>query len=284
MNISTKISGDAFRKNCDIWFACTTDEILSTAVQKVRQHTETTFDYINCFSPDSLKDGCNVFCKTDYIAYLIEYMEKLNPDCHINIVTSQSDYSITNEIIAAAKSRINADFFSINCESENATPIPLGIANTFCTITLKTNFTKNNNPSRLLYVNHRSQTNPSQREWLYPHFKKCDWATIRFPWSKGKTDEYQEEMADHKFIVCPRGNGIDTHRLWEALYSGIIPVVVRHRTHNWADGNLPILFVDDYREVTESLLNQTYSAFNTKTWNHEMLDISYWMNLIRKST
>jgi hypothetical protein len=28
-----------------------------------------------------------------------------------------------------------------------------------------------------------------------------------------------------KFVACPRGNGTDTHRFWETLYRGSIPVV-----------------------------------------------------------
>lgn len=31
--------------------------------------------------------------------------------------------------------------------------------------------------------------------------------------------------ANYKFIAAPRGNGIDTHRFWESLYRGSIPVV-----------------------------------------------------------
>ena len=36
---------------------------------------------------------------------------------------------------------------------------------------------------------------------------------------------YYKKVAAHKFVVAPRGNGIDTHRLWEALYLGCVPVV-----------------------------------------------------------
>ena len=33
--------------------------------------------------------------------------------------------------------------------------------------------------------------------------------------------------AQFKFVACPRGNGTDTHRFWETLYRGSIPVVKR---------------------------------------------------------
>lgn len=39
-------------------------------------------------------------------------------------------------------------------------------------------------------------------------------------------EEYLRDLASHKFCLCIRGNGIDTHRFWESLYLGVIPVVV----------------------------------------------------------
>lgn len=33
--------------------------------------------------------------------------------------------------------------------------------------------------------------------------------------------------ARYKFVACPRGNGLDTHRFWETLYRGSYPVVLR---------------------------------------------------------
>ena len=35
-------------------------------------------------------------------------------------------------------------------------------------------------------------------------------------------------MSKHNFVLAPWGNGIDTHRFWEILYSGSIPVTKKH--------------------------------------------------------
>lgn len=40
--------------------------------------------------------------------------------------------------------------------------------------------------------------------------------------------EFWEEMAQYKYVLCPRGNGFDTHRFWEALWLGCIPVVINN--------------------------------------------------------
>ena len=43
----------------------------------------------------------------------------------------------------------------------------------------------------------------------------------------GRTQpEYYEDMCHSKFVLCPVGTGVDTHRIYEALYCGAIPVVL----------------------------------------------------------
>jgi hypothetical protein len=38
-------------------------------------------------------------------------------------------------------------------------------------------------------------------------------------------EEYLHEMNKHKFVLCPVGHGPDTHRLWEAIALGCVPIV-----------------------------------------------------------
>jgi hypothetical protein len=48
------------------------------------------------------------------------------------------------------------------------------------------------------------------------------------------------------------------------------------------EGQLPILFIDDFREVTESLLENAYESFADKSnWNMNALTVSWWINQIR---
>jgi len=44
------------------------------------------------------------------------------------------------------------------------------------------------------------------------------------------------------------------------------------------------LFVDSYYEITEELLNTTYQSYKTKTWNPDMLKVSWWMKQFKDST
>lgn len=66
---------------------------------------------------------------------------------------------------------------------------------------------------------------------------------------------YLSELSRHRFAVCPRGNGIDTYRVWESLHLGVIPVVERSpHSSEWVKQGLPLLLIDDWHEVTPAFL------------------------------
>jgi hypothetical protein len=66
---------------------------------------------------------------------------------------------------------------------------------------------------------------------------------------------YLGELVRHRFGLCPRGNGIDTHRFWECQYLGVVPVVERSpHTEMWAQLGLPVVLLDDWSELTRDRL------------------------------
>ena len=38
--------------------------------------------------------------------------------------------------------------------------------------------------------------------------------------------EYFNYLATFRFAICPEGNGVDTHRLWECFYLRVVPIVL----------------------------------------------------------
>lgn len=85
-------------------------------------------------------------------------------------------------------------------------------------------------------------------------------------------DIYLTNLKKYKYCFCPRGNGIDTHRMWEALYMGCIPIVKRHITHEFENSDLPILFVDEWEDFN---FQDVEGNFNSK-----LLTMKYWRNKI----
>lgn len=52
------------------------------------------------------------------------------------------------------------------------------------------------------------------------------------------------------FVPCPRGNGVDSHRIWEALYLGSIPILLREDSFP-ALAEWPIWIVDSWSDVLD---------------------------------
>ena len=86
--------------------------------------------------------------------------------------------------------------------------------------------------------------------------------------------QYLGLLATHQFSACPRGNGIDTHRIWESLYLGVVPVVERSvLSEHWSACGLPLVLIDDWREVTPERLRHEAAALEP-AWNPGALQMS----------
>jgi hypothetical protein len=82
-------------------------------------------------------------------------------------------------------------------------------------------------------------------------------------------------------MICPRGNAIDCHRNWEVIYMRRVPVMKRHSYLEELYKDLPVLFVNDYSEVTEDLLKENDHLFQqAQTINLEYLTLPYFFDKI----
>ena len=131
----------------------------------------------------------------------------------------------------------------------------------------------------LVYMNYNIATNPREREPVFSLFKDKPWVTAVKGTNGRDFDLYLDNLYHHKFIICPAGNGVDTHRFWEALYMKSIPVVKRN-INNWFYRDLPVLYVNSWEDVTEELLNSAWPLFTKGTYKMEMLTFEYWKNKI----
>ncbi len=90
-------------------------------------------------------------------------------------------------------------------------------------------------------------------------------------------DEYARYSSDFQFIACPRGNGLDTHRFWESLYRGSIPIVLDSIWSQYIRRlNIPVLIVNkwDREEISQAVVSCTWSTFNPTLI--DPLWIEYW--------
>ena len=87
-----------------------------------------------------------------------------------------------------------------------------------------------------------------------------------------------------RFVASPPGWGWDCYRTWEALYLGVVPVLLRsHTPLDEAYEGLPVLFVDRYEDVTEELLESTWRRFGNESarFDFARLRVKYWASMIR---
>lgn len=99
--------------------------------------------------------------------------------------------------------------------------------------------------------------------------------------------KYSEIVKNHKYILCPRGNGLDTHRFWEALYRGSIPIVEKSK---WSESlkimDIPMIEVEssDPEQITRQVLasDESRDFENYHPKNVKALWIDYWERRFRK--
>ena len=55
----------------------------------------------------------------------------------------------------------------------------------------------------------------------------------------------------YKFCICPEGNGVDTHRLWEAFYVKTVPILLRSKFSEniQITTKLPMILLDSWKEL-----------------------------------
>ena len=131
-------------------------------------------------------------------------------------------------------------------------------------------------PSKLLFANFGSTH--SSRKIVWEHFcgthsrPPVPWATC-VPKSRLMQNNitggnpqlvgYYKELADHMFVLAPRGNGLDTHRVWEAFHLGVVPIVASSALDPlYRSTGLPIMIVDDWTQITKEVLVTAYKSFH----------------------
>ena len=69
-------------------------------------------------------------------------------------------------------------------------------------------------------------------------------------------DKYLEKMRQYKYVICLEGAGFDTHRNYEALLVGSIPIMINSTIKKiYDDWNLPSIFVDNWTQINSNFLS-----------------------------
>jgi hypothetical protein len=112
----------------------------------------------------------------------------------------------------------------------------------------------------LLYVNHSVNTNSKERGGINELFFNKSWAKVQ----NQRVDYYTflSELQKSKFMICPEGNAVDCHRNWEVLYMRRVPVMKKNVYLEYLLSDYPVLFVNNYAEITEEYLLSNEHLFD----------------------
>jgi hypothetical protein len=264
------------------------------------RHRDDYYCLVNTFDIEKTGDGNIIFTYPFYVAQLFNVIRHL--DKRFIIVTHNGDNRIDpNDVIYLnglgtiikkesyflPENVIKWHAINLNVFNSRIEGIPNGLENDmwFPDVDKKGKMLKKLNEERnyrnLLYMDHTIKYNQVERTKIYDLLENRPWVTS-FRDKGLDFDRYIDNIYNHKFAVCPPGNGVGTHRPWEALYMGIIPVE-RRNLNNRFYTQLPICFVDEWEEITEDFLNKEYERICNTIWNREMLTFEYWKNKIRNT-
>lgn len=99
--------------------------------------------------------------------------------------------------------------------------------------------------------------------------------------------KHLQNLRSYRYCVCPIGNGIDTFRVWEALYMGCIPIMAKRM--NGSDviyqyqhemyHHLPIEWVLNWEDFDVQNISGKVEPFDS-----EYADLRYWNQRIKTYT
>jgi len=248
-------------------------------------------DYLEIKTKEfELKENFIIFSRIDDLEGLFYLLKNVNLE-NIKLISHQSDKSITEKLYKS-KPKCISSWFSVNIDiiKDDLISIPIGLANNhpknlspndFTTIKNTNNlFFSNYKEKEIIYVNFQKSTNYKEREKIYNFFSKFEWAKVQNPNQDKKI--YLKNLNEIFFTLTPFGNGFDTHRFWEALYSGSVPVLKYHKSYEYAK-DLPVLFIDEYSNITEDYLLNEIPTLVNKSYNFEKLYFDYWEKSIKNN-
>jgi len=171
--------------------------------------------------PIEPREGQRLFVKSDFFPQYYSISERFPR--HI-LVTGVSDYSpstfLPDDKIVEFLDRPNiiAWYAQNVCTTHpKLKHLPIGLEDSpdkleFCRMHM--NDLRAIPKEESVYTNFSQDTNPHERTCF-----------VSSAGSKVSFEEYMSTMAGYKYVLCPMGNGIDTHRFWEAQVCGCIPIV-----------------------------------------------------------
>ncbi len=253
------ISGEKVQNLCDIYVGFDEDFNYNPEIRKQKEKCVSIHSI-----PENWNNSSTIFCYSHRISDFAKKVHLIQNPCVI--VFGNSDQNISYILAKPFLDSINIKhIFCQNIEflDSKASFLPIGIANRMW---------PHGNPRYIeeiqrntlierktgnIFCNFSISTNRNVRNQCLESMKKNG---IHF--CNGFTQEnYIEMLANHKYSICPEGNGLDTHRFWESLYVRTIPIVTKTSlTEQIRASGIPCVLIDSWNTFSLNSLPE-YSSF-----------------------
>jgi len=274
LNLQEKdfVTGERLLELCDVAFFNREYVEDFPSVKLHAKHLIFIDEYISAKTVEVVGRGKTFFIKPDWLNLFISDFLPLITSEFI-LLTHMSDLRAGTMEALLKNSNMRA-WYGCNMYPHIKTKsVPLGLENV--DMWQRTNVTRilrarTNRKTKILYVYFNLNSNLPQRTEARTHLIQNGFEMQE----RGEWSKYVDELSRYKFCASPEGNGVDTHRMWECLYLGVIPIVIKTpELYSWYS-DLPILWVTSFQQVTQNFLENVRYRKDTLTGSKSLFSIS----------
>jgi len=255
-------------------------------------------------------DGMSIYIFSDLLKYFVNIILP-NIKYKFVLVTGESDLCVPKEILTEQETYILLKnpyllkWFAQNSriqENDKIIQMPIGLDyHTFL-----------NNPKHIFKLPEESPI-PKKQEFVLlniinnsiPYYKRIPKIFVNFSLNDDRFQQkrhalniipkdllienkdtlprtiYLEKAMYYTFVLTPSSNGLDSHKIWEALCIGCIPILCVPEFKKMFE-DLPVLIVNDWSQITQDLLDKTIIEFRGRIFNYQKLTLKYWTSMINE--
>ncbi len=209
-----------------------------------------------------IEDAEIIFCRSHELQELFdEHSDKIQARV---IISGNSDYEF-HHIPRNIPSSVRAMFLQNSFISNDSFifSIPIGVENFRLGVNGNPRFfisrNTNSNVRQKVLIGPLSPTHPIREQLLKVFYKNSHYIDVYT--GRLKPHEYDALSKTYAAVAAVRGNGVDTHRLWESLYRGVTPIVQSDRWWHGLSTYFP-----EVRVISEWTLDEVSRVVSTKAF------------------
>lgn len=96
-----------------------------------------------------------------------------------------------------------------------------------------------------------------------------------------EVQDFKTNLARHQFCICPKGNGLDTFRMWECILTNTVPIVQDSWMTRVFSKIWPMIIISRYENCNLTLLMDSFfEKYGSISYDTDLLKEEYFKNLL----